>query len=86
MTKKYRIVEEVTASGLSTFYIQSKKHFLDFWRYEKSWKSGLNYRGKIRKPTKESAELEIAHLKRQEVEIEKSLKDSRVVKVKYHKE
>ena len=86
MTKKYRIIEEVTAGGKSTFYIQSKKHLLDFWRYEESWISRSKCHIKIRKPTKESAELEIAHLKRQEIEIEKALKDSRIVKVKYHKE
>ena len=86
MTKKYKIREEVSADGISRFYVMSKEGWFGSWGYEEKWKDLFDlagYRtetGSICKYNLEDAQAEIELLKKEDADY----LGSKILKVKYH--
>ena len=78
MAKKYKIREEVSADGMSRFYVMSKEGWFGFWGYEEKWSNT------IRKYSLEDAQTEIELLKKKDADCLRYKQGSKIVKVKYH--
>ena len=92
MAKKYKIREEVSADGMSRFYVMSKEGWFGFWGYEEKWPGTVTpfvneaaiMTFKICKYNLEDAQTEIELLKKKDAGYLRYKQGSKIVKVKYH--